>query len=195
MKEKGHEFPTWTKAEETLRELLFRQHPCDGKYGDDGEMQCAACKIDFRRDTAEEIRTKMNEVVKARIAAYAKEREDPSLQSTLANEVVEIIKRTREITDFMLLDPAVLQVVIQMVDPLHTPVSSMLLRAREIKDDIRRKTFIKARELLVDKMILLWLSEGLRRDEHAFRYALTDQGLRETLVVAEAKLKKFKAGL
>jgi len=41
------------------RRLLFYQHPCDGKYGDDGEMQCAACGIDFRRDSMAEINAKL----------------------------------------------------------------------------------------------------------------------------------------
>lgn len=34
----------------TLRRLLWLRHGCDGLYGDDGEMQCARCSIDFRRD-------------------------------------------------------------------------------------------------------------------------------------------------
>lgn len=33
-----------------LRRLLWLRHGCDGLYGDDGEMQCARCGIDFRRD-------------------------------------------------------------------------------------------------------------------------------------------------
>jgi hypothetical protein len=32
------------------RELLFETHPCLGKYGDDGELQCGRCGIDFARD-------------------------------------------------------------------------------------------------------------------------------------------------
>jgi len=43
-----------------LRRLLFLRHGCSGPalYGDDGEMQCKNCGIDFRRDMADEIETK-----------------------------------------------------------------------------------------------------------------------------------------
>jgi hypothetical protein len=33
-----------------LRRLLFGTHSCPGKYGDDGELQCNTCRIDFLRD-------------------------------------------------------------------------------------------------------------------------------------------------
>ena len=52
-------FEHWPKNEEILRELLFMEHHCDAKYGDDGEMQCGKCMIDFRRDSAEEIKRKI----------------------------------------------------------------------------------------------------------------------------------------
>lgn len=47
-----------SESELILRELLWRHHGCDGPalYGDDGEMQCNACGIDFRRDSAERIK-------------------------------------------------------------------------------------------------------------------------------------------
>jgi len=32
-----------------LRELLWLRHGCVGLYGDDGEMQCGACLLDFKR--------------------------------------------------------------------------------------------------------------------------------------------------
>lgn len=37
-----------------LRELLWLHHGCNfpALYGDDGEMQCNKCRIDFRRDEA-----------------------------------------------------------------------------------------------------------------------------------------------
>jgi len=41
--------------EMTLRYLLWLRHGCDGLYGDDGEMQCAACAIDFKRDPVDHI--------------------------------------------------------------------------------------------------------------------------------------------
>ena len=40
-----------------LRKLLFLRHGCssDCLYGDDGEMQCNKCMIDFKRLSAKEI--------------------------------------------------------------------------------------------------------------------------------------------
>lgn len=46
---------------QTLRRLLWSAHPCKGKYGDDGEMQCGECVIDFRRDEIEEIENKIQQ--------------------------------------------------------------------------------------------------------------------------------------
>lgn len=42
----------------TLRELLWSGHGHTGLYGDDGEMQCATCMIDYKRDSASEIERK-----------------------------------------------------------------------------------------------------------------------------------------
>lgn len=39
-----------------LRELLWLNHGHQGLYGDDGEMQCSDCGIDFKRLLAAEIR-------------------------------------------------------------------------------------------------------------------------------------------
>ncbi len=36
-----------------LRELLWLRHGCQGLYGDDGEMQCNKCMIDFKRHSVE----------------------------------------------------------------------------------------------------------------------------------------------
>jgi len=41
--------------EHKLRELLWLRHGCTGLYGDDGEMQCVTCGIDFKRDSAADI--------------------------------------------------------------------------------------------------------------------------------------------
>ena len=40
-----------------LRKLLWLHHGChiDSLYGDDGEMQCQHCLIDFKRDSIEDI--------------------------------------------------------------------------------------------------------------------------------------------
>ena len=53
-----------------LRRLLFAEHNCDGKYCDDGEMQCGACLIDFWRDSAAEIERKTQERNHRRMLAW-----------------------------------------------------------------------------------------------------------------------------
>jgi hypothetical protein len=44
-----------------LRELLWLNHGCEhpALYGDDGEMQCNTCMIDFKRDSEDEIEKKI----------------------------------------------------------------------------------------------------------------------------------------
>jgi hypothetical protein len=49
------------------RRLLFLTHPCDGKYGDDGELQCGQCMIDFKRDPIDVIDAK---IVAKNLARY-----------------------------------------------------------------------------------------------------------------------------
>lgn len=46
-----------------LRYLLGRSHdgPKHRIYGDDGELQCSACWIDFVRDSAQDIKRKLEE--------------------------------------------------------------------------------------------------------------------------------------
>ena len=43
-----------------LRRMLWLRHGCDllALYGDVGEMQCAMCQIDFKRDPAISILTR-----------------------------------------------------------------------------------------------------------------------------------------
>jgi hypothetical protein len=47
-------------TEHTLRKLLWLHHGCPrhALYGDDGEMQCARCGIDFKRRSVDEIEDK-----------------------------------------------------------------------------------------------------------------------------------------
>lgn len=56
--------------ERRLRRLLFLNHSsCDGRsiYGDDGEMHCHACDIDFVRDSAKDIERVISEINLARV--------------------------------------------------------------------------------------------------------------------------------
>lgn len=43
-----------------LRQLLWLRHGCpiNALYGDDGEMQCGICLVDFRRDSPEDMLAK-----------------------------------------------------------------------------------------------------------------------------------------
>jgi len=54
-----------------LRKLLWINHGCDRSalYGDDGEMQCNKCMIDFKRMSAKEIQT----IWRSRWHKYVKE--------------------------------------------------------------------------------------------------------------------------
>src|SRR5580698_6357497 len=43
------------------RILLWATHGCTEKYGDDGELQCNSCKIDFKRNSISDIDAKICE--------------------------------------------------------------------------------------------------------------------------------------
>ena len=49
---------------ELLRKLLWMRHGCPfpALYGDDGEMQCSKCGIDFKRASAEYIERRFIEI-------------------------------------------------------------------------------------------------------------------------------------
>lgn len=60
---------------ELLRQMLWLSHGCphSALYGDDGEMQCGRCSIDFKRASAESIRDRRLDLAAkaANIAALA----------------------------------------------------------------------------------------------------------------------------
>jgi len=45
-----------------LREILWLRHGCSNLYGDDGEMQCGSCILDFKRDSAQKIKDRFEEI-------------------------------------------------------------------------------------------------------------------------------------
>lgn len=47
--------------DDRLRRVLWLRHGCSGLYGDDGEMQCGACSLDFKRDPIDKILTKLEQ--------------------------------------------------------------------------------------------------------------------------------------
>lgn len=48
--------------EKTLRYLLWIRHGCEGLYGDDGEMQCGDCLIDFKRMPVKDIEFRFQQI-------------------------------------------------------------------------------------------------------------------------------------
>ena len=62
------------EAEVMLRELLWIRHGCElfTLYGDDGEMQCHKCGIDFKRDTPEQIKNRFIDINKPHIVEFFK---------------------------------------------------------------------------------------------------------------------------
>ena len=57
-----------------FRKLLWLRHGCPPRalYGDDGEMQCSVCMIDFLRDSPERIEQRFIEINKPRLAEFLK---------------------------------------------------------------------------------------------------------------------------
>jgi len=58
-----------------FRRLLWLKHGCHMQYlyGDDGEMQCQKCMIDFKRDMPEEIETRLREIESSLISKAVKQ--------------------------------------------------------------------------------------------------------------------------
>lgn len=56
-----------------FRMLLFLRHGCSlsDLYGDDGELQCKACNIDFKRFTVREIEMQFTQIGLERVARSA----------------------------------------------------------------------------------------------------------------------------
>ena len=54
-----------------LRQMLFEEHRCPMKYGDDGERQCGACRIDFLRDSIEAIRKGLDDRNTRRLVEFS----------------------------------------------------------------------------------------------------------------------------
>jgi hypothetical protein len=59
--------------DQALRELLWLRHGCGiaALYGDDGEMQCNACLIDFKRTSAAAIRRGLEAIALRALSAPA----------------------------------------------------------------------------------------------------------------------------
>ena len=64
-----------SEDERMLRQMLWEEHSCDMKYGDDGERQCGACVIDFMRDSVETIREQINKRNHKRLIEFCQSEE------------------------------------------------------------------------------------------------------------------------
>jgi len=69
------------EAENVMRRLLWMMHGADHVlYGDDGEMQCSKCMIDFKRMSAQDIERKFweigNKAIVSHPVAYKIEKEE-----------------------------------------------------------------------------------------------------------------------
>jgi|GEM_PF-3615440 len=69
------ELPKLSDEERIFRRLLFFMHSsCDHRnlYGDDGEMHCHTCDIDFVRDSAKDIEERISDINLAKYAESLK---------------------------------------------------------------------------------------------------------------------------
>ncbi len=84
-----------------LRRLLWMRHGCplEAAYGDDGEMQCRACRVDFKREPAADIGAKWETqgrdvLAKARQLGMTDARAEPD-PSSLAEQLNAHAKANR----------------------------------------------------------------------------------------------------
>jgi transcription elongation factor Elf1 len=75
------------KSERLFRYMLWLRHQVEHSsilYGDDSEMQCSACMIDFKRDTAEHISEVFQAQGVQKLKEYLESKPDGYLQARLA---------------------------------------------------------------------------------------------------------------
>ena len=60
-----------------LRNLLWLNHGhFDCLYGDDGEMQCNKCRIDFKRDSVKDIKKRFDDIKQQKAISYFKKQNE-----------------------------------------------------------------------------------------------------------------------
>lgn len=62
------------EIEHKYRQALWLRHGHTALYGDDGEMQCAECHLDFKRDTLMAIELRLIDNSKSALKAAGKEK-------------------------------------------------------------------------------------------------------------------------
>jgi hypothetical protein len=58
-------YPSVEESEYELRKLIWLNHGCSVEYlyGDDGELQCHKCRIDFKRDSVFNINQRFSDLM------------------------------------------------------------------------------------------------------------------------------------
>jgi hypothetical protein len=94
-------YPKLSKEEHTLRQLLWLRHGCEHHilYGDDGEMQCSHCRIDFLRLAPEEIEHKLYDINMKKYAEYLHKVPGESLFAISFNKTDKEVKESTTYTD------------------------------------------------------------------------------------------------
>ena len=106
---------------ETLRYLLWLHHGHDRLYGDDGEMQCSQCGMDFKRAPIA--------LIQERLAGLVAERDDLEWQSGLLRKhVTDLETRNKNL--------------LTQLDSVYQSYKAAGLEAEELRaerDDLRRQ--------------------------------------------------------
>lgn len=88
-----------------FRKFLWMSHGHEGLYGDDGEMQCSICRIDYKRDSLKMITDAWQKTMKPddeierlkfTILTLEKMLKHNSPDASLAQAMLNIIERTNE---------------------------------------------------------------------------------------------------
>jgi hypothetical protein len=96
-------YPKLSKEEQTLRQLLWLHHGCphSALYGDDGEMQCSHCMIDFLRLDPKEIEYKIYNINMKKYIEYLQKVPGESLLAISFNKTDKEVLESTTSTDIL----------------------------------------------------------------------------------------------
>ena len=140
--------------EAKTRELLWLGHGHDALYGDDGEMQCGVCKLDYKRDPLPAVVSQALQVLTKAILDTAAACCAFETNSAEASEVFEVLLAAGRIPNKKP-GPRLAELVTQLLTELraaqaHSPVSRLVIEAdrHRVANDVREAC---ARE--IDKLL------------------------------------------
>lgn len=86
-----------TSSEETLRRMLWLMHGCpiNALYGDDGEMSCSKCAIDFKRDPVPTIENKLRALAEKQLQKHIDGQVKATLELRSVQEILELIEQLK----------------------------------------------------------------------------------------------------